>query len=58
MSASERTDATVPTDAAPQEHPTTDAAPAPFTMLGDASAMACEGDACLIPGSPLPDPAT
>jgi hypothetical protein len=22
-----------------------------FTMLGDADAAACEGDACLIPGS-------
>ncbi|WP_349897894.1 hypothetical protein [Parafrigoribacterium soli] len=27
----------------------TDAAPAPFTMLGDPGAVVCEGDACLIP---------
>ena len=28
----------------------TDAAPVPFTMVGDPEAAACEGDACLIPG--------
>jgi hypothetical protein len=32
----------------------TDAAPAPFTMVGDPAAEACEGDACLIPGAPDP----
>ena len=30
----------------------TDAAPAAFTMVGDPAAAACEGDACLIPGTP------
>lgn len=28
----------------------TDVTPAPFTMMGDPDAAACEGDACLIPG--------
>jgi hypothetical protein len=27
----------------------TDAAPAPFALLGDPTAAACEADACLIP---------
>ena len=31
----------------------TDATPAPFTMVGDPAAAACEGDACLIPGATL-----
>lgn len=26
------------------------AAPQPFVMLGSTGAMACEGDACLVPG--------
>jgi hypothetical protein len=29
----------------------TDVAPAPFTMMGDPTAAACEGDACLVPGA-------
>ena len=38
---------------------TTDAAPKLFAMLGDPAAEACEGDACLIPGSaPAPDAST
>ena len=28
---------------------TTDARPAPFAMLGNPDAAACEGDACVIP---------
>ncbi|MGR2753499.1 hypothetical protein [Agromyces arachidis] len=35
---------------------TTDAAPAPFTMIGDPAA-ACEGDACLVPGFAAPETA-
>jgi hypothetical protein len=31
---------------------TTDAAPAPFTMIGAGPGMACEGDACVVPGTP------
>jgi hypothetical protein len=30
---------------------TTDAAPQPFAMLGDPAAEACQGDACLVPGT-------
>lgn len=40
---------------------TTDAAPQPFAMLGDPSAAACEGDACVIPAEaavPAAAPAT
>lgn len=38
---------------------TMDAAQKPFAMLGDPAAEACEGDACLIPGSaPAPDTST
>jgi hypothetical protein len=33
---------------------TMDAAPQPFAMLGDPSAEACEGDACLLPAAPTP----
>ncbi|MDM4761854.1 hypothetical protein QT381_02390 [Galbitalea sp. SE-J8] len=29
--------------------PATDGARPPFTMLGDAGATVCEGDACLVP---------
>jgi len=32
----------------------TDATPAPFTMVGDPAAAACEGDACLIPSVTQP----
>lgn len=35
----------------------TDAAPQPFAILGDPAAEACQGDACLIPGS-APAPVT
>jgi hypothetical protein len=28
---------------------TTDAAPAPFTMIGAGPGMACEGDVCVVP---------
>ncbi|MBM7504662.1 hypothetical protein ACFPER_16740 [Agromyces aurantiacus] len=35
---------------------TTDAAPAPFTMIGDPSAAVCEGDACLLPVEPESTP--
>ena len=30
---------------------------AAFTMLGDPDAVACEGDACLVPGAATADPA-
>jgi hypothetical protein len=31
--------------------PESDAAPAPFTMLGGAPGMACEGDVCVVPSA-------
>lgn len=33
---------------------TTDARPAPFAMLGNPDAAACEGDACMVPSAPRP----
>ncbi|APU16104.1 hypothetical protein UA75_20900 [Actinoalloteichus sp. GBA129-24] len=41
-------------ETAPTGLTTISAAPGPLRLLGDSDAMACEGDACLIPGSTEP----